>query len=346
MPRYTHVVGIILIALAAGGSASAATVHVGYLVECAEFLRASLGLQRMMTLELYTARSCDGPPLVQQFVTVEAVPVFEHRGGGRNEPPALRLETDIDVDTPPAEPFVHLTGHGVKPLGGACQPQTTRDVPLALRCPPDSVPSNGQCVDKYEASLWEIPAPRLDLICKVIDGTATLDDLAVSGVRQVGHTGPPFDHATIRGSFRTEGGYTMPLYAASVRGVLPSTGISAYQAWAACGFSSKRLPTTGEWTAAAAGTPERPSDDAGDCNTGAGAISAGGPVKTGSRSRCVSSVGAFDMVGNVSEWTMDGYSRTHYRGGAWDAGDRWGIGFTQPEVGDTQDNAVGFRCLR
>jgi formylglycine-generating enzyme required for sulfatase activity len=119
------------------------------------------------------------------------------------------------------------------------------------------------------------------------------------------------------------------------------------QAWAACGFSGKRLPTNEEWTAAATGTPTRPTHDvADDSNTGAGPVSAGAPVKTGSRSRCVSTAGAFDMVGNVSEWTMDGHSRARYRGGAWDAGDRYGIAFTQPDVPLTQDNAVGFRCVR
>ena len=36
----------------------------------------------------------------------------------------------------------------------------------------------------------------------------------------------------------------------------------------------------------------------------------------------------------------------HYRGGAWDSGDDYGIAFTQPELPHTQDNAVGFRCVR
>ena len=340
--RFAQVLGPILVALAAVRPACAASVHVSYLVECPDFLLASFHLQRMLTLELYAVRTCDGPPLVQQYVTVEAIPAPDRRRG----PPVLALETDIDLDASPPELFLRLTGYGVKPIGDACQLQTTHDIQLALRCPPDSVSSGGHCVDKYEASLWEIPAPRVDLICKVIDGTATLKDLTVAGVRQVGHPGLPFGHVAIPGSFRAEGGYATPLYAASVPGVLPSTDLSAYQAWAACGFSSKRLPTTGEWTTAATGTPEHPTDDSGDCNTGAGTVSAGGPVKTGSRSRCVSSVGAFDMVGNVSEWTMDGHSRTGYRGGAWDAGDRYGISFTQPDVPLTQDNAVGFRCVR
>src|SRR6185436_12181161 len=102
------------------------------------------------------------------------------------------------------------------------------------------------------------------------------------------------------GTFLAEGGYTTPLYAASLPGVLPTTYVSAYQAWAACGFAGKRLPTSDEWTAAATGTPSAGVDDlAGDCNTRSTNVSTGSPVKTGSRPGCVSRIGAFDMVGNV-----------------------------------------------
>jgi hypothetical protein len=202
-------------------------------------------------------------------------------------------------------------------------------------------------VDRYEASLWEIPSSRVDVICKVIGGTATLDDLAVAGARQVGYPAAPFGHAAIAGGFRAEGAYTTPLHAVSLPGVLPSTYLSAYQAWAVCGFSGKRLPTSDEWTAAAIGTAAGITHDvACDCNTGPGAVFAGAPAKTGSREACVSLAGAFDMVGNVSEWTMDGYTRTRDRDGAWDAGDDAGIAFAHPDVPLAQDNAVGFRCIR
>jgi len=351
------VLGTVLVALATLRSALAANLHVTYLVECPDFLEASPRLHRGLTLELYATPTCDGPAVLEHYVTVDAFPAPERRSpsrqaeGAAQPPPALALEADITLEAPPPELFLRLTGTGVNPLGGACQPQATergrRGLQLALRCPVDSIPSSGICVDRYEASLWEIPAARVDLVCKILEGTATLKDLTVPGVRQVGFPGPPFNHAAVPGSFLAEGVYTTPLYAASLPGVLPSTYVSAYQAWAACGFSGKRLPTDGEWTAAATGTAARATDDvAVDCNTGAGTISTGGPVKTGSRSRCVSSTGALDMVGNVSEWTMDGHSRTHYRGGAWDAGDEYGSSFTQPEPPHTHDNAVGFRCVR
>jgi hypothetical protein len=346
----------VLVALAGIRSACAGNVHVTYVVECPDFLRAGSRLQRGLTLEVYSTRSCERPSLDERFVGVDAViaPAGRlerlHSTGQSPPPSALMLEVHVALDTP-AEFYVRLTGSGVKPVGDACQLQRTDgrhgDVRLARRCPPDAVPSNGVCVDRYEASMWEIPAARVDLLCKVIDGTATVADLTAPGVRQVGFPGAPFNHAKVPGSFLAEGDYATPLYAAALPGVLPTTSVSAFQAWAACGFSGKRLATNDEWTAAGAGTSAHATDDlTRDCNTGAGRIATGGPVKTGSRAGCVSRAGAFDMVGNVSEWTMDGHTRTRYRGGAWDAGDTYGIDFTQADAPRTQDNAVGFRCVR
>jgi hypothetical protein len=348
VPRLSRVLGTVVVALATVRSACAAAVHLAYVVDCASFLQAGPHLQRSVTVELFATRGCNGPALLQQYVTVEAVLAPERRTHERQpSPPALALEADVALETPASDLHVRVTGPGVKPIGGVCQPVAGAhgEVALARRCPRDSVPSSGLCVDRYEATVWDIPAARVDLICKLIAGTAVPSDLRGPGVRQVGFPGPPFGHATVPGTFLAEGSYTTPLYAASLPGVLPSTYMSAYQAWAACGFSGKRLPTSSEWIAAATGT-SRGTDDPDDCNTGGGTIAAGAAVKTGSRSRCVSSVGAFDMVGNVSEWTMDGHTRTQYRGGAWDAGDRYGIAFTQPDVPLTQDNAVGFRCVR
>lgn len=336
--------------------ASAATVHVSYLVEAADFLEADPRKDRPLLFELYSTGTCVDPALKQEFVTVQAVPAPAGHPPRRAKkalkpPPALKVETDLAWDAPRPVFYLRVTGPGVKPLGGVCQLQVTEvagcEVHRPPSCPPDSVVSNDLCVDRYEASLWEIPASRVELIRKVVAGTVTLSDLAGGGARQVGFPDAPFGHAPVMGSFLAEGAYTTRLYAASLPGVLPSTFVSAYQAWAACGFSGKRLLTSGEWTAAAKGTPTPSTDDgATDCNIGARMLSSGAPVKTGSRSGCVSSAGTFDMVGNVSEWTMDGYTTTRHRGGAWDAGDAAGISFTQLDVPLIQDNAIGFRCGR
>jgi formylglycine-generating enzyme required for sulfatase activity len=91
------------------------------------------------------------------------------------------------------------------------------------------------------------------------------------------------------------------VYAVSIRNVTPARGITWFQATAAARNAGKRLPTNAEWQAGALGTPD-PGDTPGadDCNTVSGVL-----TPTGSRRNCQSDVGAFDMVGNVSEWVAD-----------------------------------------
>ena len=84
------------------------------------------------------------------------------------------------------------------------------------------------CVDKYEASVWDIPPGNTALIQKVKDGTATLADLTGGGATQISPTSscsPGFP-----GTFPDDGHYAAPLYAASVPGVNPTACITAYQA--------------------------------------------------------------------------------------------------------------------
>jgi hypothetical protein len=63
---------------------------------------------------------------------------------------------------------------------------------LAAKCPPDSVQVGPTCVDKYEASVWQIPATNpqgksnAGRISKVKDGKATLADLTAAGATQRG----------------------------------------------------------------------------------------------------------------------------------------------------------------
>lgn len=103
---------------------------------------------------------------------------------------------------------------------------------------------------------------------------------------------------------------------ASIARVKPSTCIPAFQAQAACELSTRRLLSNSEWTQAAGGTPPAYTDNGTtDCNTG---NLVPGPSNAGARSGCVSSAGAFDMLGNVWEWTVDP--------GAWHRGGDWGDG--------------------
>ncbi len=89
------------------------------------------------------------------------------------------------------------------------------------------------------------------------------------------------------------------VYAASIPGVLPTTTcISQLQAAQARALSQKHLIKNDEWHRAAAGTPDPGNADDGTITCVANSVN---PANTGSRSACVSSWGAHDMVGNVRE---------------------------------------------
>ncbi len=79
-------------------------------------------------------------------------------------------------------------------------------------------------------------------------------------------------------------------YAASVKGVQPWSYISLPQAQRMCAGAGKRLPKSDEWYRFALGT------DSNSC-----IVKAVSRTNTGTEG-CVSSVGAFDVVGNMWEW--------------------------------------------
>jgi formylglycine-generating enzyme required for sulfatase activity len=189
-----------------------------------------------------------------------------------------------------------------------------------LRCPPDSVNVGDVCVDKYEASVWQISPSNRFLIKQVQKGRVTLAALTAGGAVQLGCTSAPFNQVGYPANFPTNGNWTPVagsdpsspgVYAVSVAGVLPSTCNTWFQANQACRLSGKRLVRNDEWQAAAQGTPDPGTDDGiSDCNIG----TAGGPVNSGSRANCKSSWGAFDTVGNVEERVADWADRANVAG--------------------------------
>jgi hypothetical protein len=168
------------------------------------------------------------------------------------------------------------------------------------KCPVDAVVSGPVCMDKYEASVWRVPNPTTlnkFLVGRIRRGTATAADLAAGGARQLGVIATD-DYAPCADNGQN---CANDIYAVSLPGVMPSANLTWFQAQVACTNSGKRLPSNAEWQAAVAGTPDPgPDDHAKDCNTRSTTA-----VPTGSRSACVSSAGAFDMVGNVEEWVGD-----------------------------------------
>lgn len=142
-------------------------------------------------------------------------------------------------------------------------------------CPSDMVAVGSLCVDKYEASLW---------------------DAATGGTQLSAAGGAPYYPCAANGS-----DCAGAIYARSVAGVNPANRVTWHQAVQACASVGKRLPTTTEWQMAATGTPEGTGDGVNGCNSNAG----NSIVATGSAPTCVSTAGAFDMVGNVWEWVAD-----------------------------------------
>ncbi|HEV7735288.1 MAG TPA: SUMF1/EgtB/PvdO family nonheme iron enzyme [Candidatus Binatia bacterium] len=192
---------------------------------------------------------------------------------------------------------------GSQGIQGSQGPQGTPGVGPLTTCPPDAVLVGTACIDRFESSLWQVPAAAAAVLTAVRNGTVTQSDLTATGATQVGCTDVSFGHAAIPATFPASGNWTEPIYAVSIVGVLPSACVTWFQAEQACALSNKRLATNQEWQRAAAGTPDSGVDDGATlCNI---VSVTGSPSSTGSRSACVSSWGTFDMVGNVNELVAD-----------------------------------------
>jgi hypothetical protein len=128
------------------------------------------------------------------------------------------------------------------------------------------------------------------VIAKIQAGTVTLAELQGAGAVQRGVASDDYPLATCPDT----GNGCVTLYAVSIPGVTPSRFLTWFQATATARNAGKRLPTNAEWQAAALGTP-----DGAPC-----IVNAASPRLTGTAG-CVSDVGVFDMVGNLSEWVAD-----------------------------------------
>jgi hypothetical protein len=167
------------------------------------------------------------------------------------------------------------------------------------RCLANMVRVGSGCMDTYEATVWGgFPAANKGIVRSLAaTGEATPELLQSLGGVQYGIGGVNDYSCQANGSDCWD-----EIFAFSLPGRIPSTGLTQFQAGMACINSGKNLPSSFEWTIAALGTPDTNSDDgASTCNF-ASAFTA---IPAGSRSGCVSSAGAMDMPGNVWEWVSD-----------------------------------------
>ena len=148
-----------------------------------------------------------------------------------------------------------------------------------------------------------------------LDGTTLAAGIPLPGMVQVGDFAMDIYENTID----RDG---LPV---SRHGAIPWTLVSAQKITDLAKKIGKRLPTAAEWYQAAKGTPdphrEDPGGDNEPCNIWRGSIPGGavsrqgaknigslvhfGAIRTGTAVKSVSSIGCFDMIGNVWEWTTD-----------------------------------------
>ena len=122
-------------------------------------------------------------------------------------------------------------------------------------------------------------------------------------------------------------------------GAVPASGVTFFEAEAACASAGKRLCTVAEWERACRG-PQAfvyPYGDTVDdlaCNGFYNDMA--GIVPTGSFSTCGGAYGVYDLSGNVAEWTATATERIPGSGVRDDRSVRGG---------SYQANAVGLRCV-
>ena len=211
------------------------------------------------------------------------------------------------------------------------------------------VPGGEFMMGRDGEDVYERPAHSVNVRPFFIDANEVTCEEYAKFIRATGHAAPP---GWAQGSFPPGAGRK------------PVTGVTWDDAVAFSKWAGKRLPTEAEWEFAARGNDGRRYPWGDDWRAGAANAegASGGAVDVGSFQEGKSPFGAFDMVGNVWEWTAS--KLTSYPGGSLPATapDDWkvirGGSFesnrnqatttyrrSYPERGAPDYSRIGFRCV-
>jgi formylglycine-generating enzyme required for sulfatase activity len=289
-------------------------------------------------------------------------------------PPAMHL-TDTDCVCDPGR--VLVSGHCCWP-GQDFGTQSKACVGKPVSCPADHVPSVEGCVTREARArregLVSVPATTITLVEYPGAERSGAVEVAAFELDETEVTVAAYDACVRAGACAKPGPPTAtpkapsrdqePLCNAGKpgRAAHPMNCVSQEEAKAYCAWKKRRLPTEEEWQGAAEGGERRaypwgaepPADRA--CWDGAGSSAGAGkrggtcPVKAFARGK--SPQGAFDLAGNVWEWTAScvdaACKQAMVRGGSWvnqAAGVLRGA-MRQGEAPTTRSPGLGFRCAR
>jgi hypothetical protein len=135
------------------------------------------------------------------------------------------------------------------------------------------------------------------------------------------------------------------------KGAVPQSYISIYAAMDSCAAVGKRLCTSDEWTLACAG-PDSFSYPYGRTYAKNACVTQDTTMRrSGSKPECRGFFGAYDMSGNLAEWTSTPAKRNarfyNVMGGFWESGPASGCFSTRYSYyPQNRHNPVGFRCCK